>query len=168
MASLQDVINEIRADFADDATLAPYRFPEYPLDALNGPYPMFVAHAGQISWREGTSDIGEGKPAMNGAHTIALYALWTLKHTPSDVKKVMALEQAIPHCLMAGFVRDAWNDTVTALGDVWSQASTVSGGGTGQPIRGEFGPINWLRIPDVQFVGFTFEIDVSVEEEVTV
>lgn len=172
MASLQEVINEIRADFAADSALDDIPFPEYPLNALNGPWPMVVAYAGLVSWREGTHDMGDGTgvpvPAMAGSHTLNLNAVWPYKDAPRDVKRVMALEQTIPHCLMAGFIRDQWNHTVTALGDQWSTSATVSGGGTGQPIRGTFGPIDWLSQPERQFVGFMFEIDISVEEEITV
>jgi hypothetical protein len=172
MATIQDVINEWRQDFADDAALADFPFPEYPLNALNGPWPMFIAYAGIVAWRPGTNDMGDGTgvpvPAMAGAHTINLNAVWTYKDAPRDVKRVMALEQTIPHCLMAGFVRDQWGGTVTALGDQWSFEQGASGGSTGQAIRGTFGPIDWLSQPDRQFVGFMFEIDISVEEEITV
>ena len=162
MASIQAVIDEIRADFAADPDLAGVPFPSYPLEVLNGPFPAIVAYAGGILWKVGTSDTGSGKPAMDGAHTITVQALWPRKDLPRDVAKAMALEFAIPHCLMAGFYRDNWNDTVVALGD--------ANAGDENAIRGTFGSFDteggiWAGMA---FIGFDFTVAVTLEEEVTV
>lgn len=162
--ALAGVITAIQDDLRADAGLAGVRIPDEPVDQIN--QPILMVYPGTGFWRLGTASRGAAhanKPARWGLHTIRLDLLLTRKDLPFDVQRVQAFEDVIPHALLAGFTRDRFGDTVVGLGEASARArGSVQ---ASRPLSYEFTEFEW---GGMTLIGYRYELDVEIEEDITV
>lgn len=156
MSTIADVITEVRQDLMTVSGIA--LFPEAPPEQVHA-FPVCLVYPGSGNYRQGSAVGSGGNPMGWGLHTITIDVHKNRTNLPDDILAILPLATDIPHALLLGYQTDKFNGTVVALGDVRTPGGT---GGTGA-IRYEF----LTPSPSgLDAVGYRFELDVTVEEEI--
>jgi hypothetical protein len=151
---LADVIREVVADLKGLPGLGSWH--EQPPEQLNGPWPMLLAYPEAGSVRLYTTRSERDRPASLGIHTITVLVLAPRKGLPYDVAALLDYADLVPERLLAGFVRDRFGGSVTALGDATSPGASAA-------IRYEFTPDQWGGL---DLLAWKWSFDVSVEASI--
>lgn len=156
MATLTAVVAAIQDDLEELAGVI--YVPASPVENINElQLPAMVVYAGNGYWRLGTAADGDGNATRTGAHTIMVDFHLAHDNLPLNVAEAMGYSDMIPNALLAGFIGDRFDGTVVTLGDPAQRGSP--------PIRYELTGMTWGGL---KTVGWRIQIDVWVEEQITV